>query len=195
MREAKDDGKKALNILRKHYLGTSTSRVMSLYVELTTLKMAQDENVTDYLIRAEKVATSLSNAKENITDSLLVSMVLKGLPPNYRTFSTIVTQRESEFTFMDFKVRLRNFEESEKSQTSQKIHEDAIMQTRSHNMDIKCYSCGKMGHKAPKCRKRMEEERKTYSSNRQNHGCENCKSDTRDTNYYRNKSVKLVNNR
>ena len=75
MREAKDDGKKALAILREHYLGTSKPRIISLYTELTTLRMQEDESVTDYLIRAEKAATSLKNAKEVISDSLLVAMV------------------------------------------------------------------------------------------------------------------------
>ena len=94
IRDASDDGKKALKILREHYLGSSKPRIISLYTELTSLKMKEEESVTDYLIRAEKAATSLKNAKEVISDSLLVAMVLKGLPPSYKTFYSSDTERK-----------------------------------------------------------------------------------------------------
>ena len=53
MRDAKNDGKKAVGILRAHYLGTSMPRIISLYTELTTLQKSSDESVTDYMLRAE----------------------------------------------------------------------------------------------------------------------------------------------
>ncbi|KAK3883860.1 hypothetical protein Pcinc_011828 [Petrolisthes cinctipes] len=115
IREAKDDGKKAIKILREYYMGTSKPRIISLYTELTSLKMEGNESVTDYLIKAEKAATSLKSANEVIIDSLLVAMVLKGLPHSYKTFATVVTQREKEWTFMEFKVQLRSYEETEKA--------------------------------------------------------------------------------
>ena len=34
IRDAKDNGKKALKILREHYLGTSKPRIIALYTEL-----------------------------------------------------------------------------------------------------------------------------------------------------------------
>ena len=37
MRDAQDDGRKALKILRAHYTGTGKPRVISLYMELTSL--------------------------------------------------------------------------------------------------------------------------------------------------------------
>ena len=39
MQDAKDDGKAALKILRDHYRGSSKPSVISLYTELTSLKM------------------------------------------------------------------------------------------------------------------------------------------------------------
>ncbi|KAK3876346.1 hypothetical protein Pcinc_018858 [Petrolisthes cinctipes] len=64
IREAKDDVKKAIKILREYYMGTSKPRIISLYTELTSLKMEGNESVTDYLIKAEKAATSLKSANE-----------------------------------------------------------------------------------------------------------------------------------
>lgn len=64
MREAADDGRKALKILREHYAGKGKPRVISLYTELTSLQKAADESVTDYIIRAETAITALRNAED-----------------------------------------------------------------------------------------------------------------------------------
>lgn len=62
MRNAADDGRKALKILQDHYASDGKPRIKALYTELTSLKMSE-ETVTDYIIRAEKAVTSLRNAK------------------------------------------------------------------------------------------------------------------------------------
>lgn len=80
IRDSQDDGKKALAILREHYLGSSKPRIISLYCELTSLKKRESENVTDFMLRAEKSATLLNQAGEKVSDKLLVAMLLKGLP-------------------------------------------------------------------------------------------------------------------
>ena len=61
MREAVDDGSKALKILRSHYASQDKPRIIALYTELTSLKKESGETVTDYIIRAEKTVTSLRN--------------------------------------------------------------------------------------------------------------------------------------
>ena len=43
MRDAKDDGKKALEILRQHYAGSGKQRIISLYTQLTSLQKQQHE--------------------------------------------------------------------------------------------------------------------------------------------------------
>ena len=68
MRDAADDGRKALTILRDHYAGVGKPRVISLYTELTSLVKFSSETVTDYVIRAETAAAALKNCGENITD-------------------------------------------------------------------------------------------------------------------------------
>jgi len=53
VRNAKDDGRKAFKILKEHYASIQKSRVLSLYEQLTTVKMNDTEDITDYLIRAK----------------------------------------------------------------------------------------------------------------------------------------------
>ena len=108
MREANNDGKKALEILDEHYVGKSKPRIISLYTTLTTLSL-KDESVTDYLIRAESASAALKTAGETVSDALLIAMVLKGLPPEYGTFCEVINQKDTQ-TFADFKTAIRSFE-------------------------------------------------------------------------------------
>ena len=194
MRDAKDDGRKPIEILREHYVGEGKPRVIALYTELTSLKMSEDCGLTDYVLEAETAAMSVKSAGEEISDSLLVAMVLKGLPTQYNTFKTVVTQRERKMSFTEFKVALRSFEETEKcQQPSASGVIDRVMtaqptqQTRSNSSAgraaptnpsvITCYACGKIGHKSYDCRLGKTTKR----------CCANCKSATHDTAYCRRK--------
>ena len=76
--------------------------------------MAGDENVIDYILRAETAATSLKTAGKTISGSLLIAMILKGLPQTlFKSLSAVVTQKDKEMSFAEFKVALRSFEETE----------------------------------------------------------------------------------
>ena len=62
MREASDNGREALRILRDHYAGKGKPRIISLYTELTSLRKEHNEGVTDFIIRTEATVTALRNA-------------------------------------------------------------------------------------------------------------------------------------
>ena len=92
MREAPNDGKKAFRILKDHYRPKGKPRIIALYTKLTRLNKNHNECMTDYIIRAETTASSLCDAGETVSDGLLIAMVLKGLPANYKPFAAVVTQ-------------------------------------------------------------------------------------------------------
>lgn len=83
MRDAKDDGTEALQILRNHYMGKSKPRVIALYTALTSLQKGHVESITEYVLPAETAAASLKSADEIVSVSLLIAMVLNGLPEDY----------------------------------------------------------------------------------------------------------------
>lgn len=167
IREAKDDGRKALAVLREHYQGKGKPRIIALYTELTSLKKAENETMTDYTIRAETAATALKAAEEVISDGLLIAMVLKGLPSKYKTFSTVVIQREKQMSFGDFKTALRNHEENDKCCRPEE-NGDNVMYVKK-KFDGKCFKCDKKGHKSSDCWMKSEK------------WCNKCKTKTHNT--------------
>ena len=113
MRDAKNDGRKSMKLLREHYAGKGKPRVISLYTELTSLSKTPEQSATEYMLNAERISTSLLSAGETISDSLVIAMLLKGLPSDYQAFIAVVTQsEETHKEFSKFKVALKNFEDT-----------------------------------------------------------------------------------
>lgn len=106
MRDAADDGRKALKILREHYAGKGKPRVISLCTELTSLQKAVNERFTDDVIRTDTAITALRNAEETLSDGLLIVMILKGLSDSFKPFSINITQSDEKLTFTKLNLNL-----------------------------------------------------------------------------------------
>ena len=64
IRDAKDDCRQALKILREFYIGNTKPRIIDLYTELTSLviDIGTIEGITDYIFAAATACTSLQSA-------------------------------------------------------------------------------------------------------------------------------------
>ena len=69
-------------------------------------------------IRAERAATGLNAAGENITDNLVIAMILKGLPEEYKPFVVVHTQIDKVKTLTEFKAAVRTYASTEASRSS-----------------------------------------------------------------------------
>ena len=184
IRDANDQGKEALNILRSHYRPKGKSRIITLYHELTSLTLTPGESMTDFIIRAETAANALRQIGETVSDSLLISMVLKGLPSSYTSFVTVTTQRESQQSFSEFKESLRNQEESVTHQDNPAV---MSLQRKPQNQRW-CSSCKSNSHSTEACytKKPSTDPSPSSASGRHynyNHNrfCTKCKSKSHDT--------------
>ena len=177
MRDAKDKGREAMDMLRNHYRGKGKQRIISLYTELTSLVKRQNESVTDYLLRAENASTALNDAGEKVSDGLLVAMVLKGLPSDFKSFVAVITQSDKTWTFRELKASLRDYEDTEKSRNEDS--ENSIMKANFQRQQsvIICHICGVQGHKSPQC----PENPKNKKPKKSKKWCSHCKKNNHNT--------------
>lgn len=139
--------------------------------------MGEGETTTDDIIRAETTATSLKAAGEVISDGLLVAMTLKGLLTSYKTFATIVMQKETPMAFSEFKVALRNHEENERCcNNGDGGNTDGIMSAtngsyKPNKFQGKCFKCRRKGHRSSDC----------YSKKVADKWCQRCKNNSHNT--------------
>ena len=186
IRDADNQGKEAYDMLVTHYVGASKPRIISQYLELTTLIKSELESITEYVIRAETAAARLKQAGEQISEKLLIAMIIKGLPESFRPFTTIINSVD-DIKFSKFKSQLRDFEENEAARTSHMSNKDDVYK-------LTCHQCGVSGHIAPKCPRRRSQPQ-NLSSSRQGQGsrpslqkrtnkwCDYCRTRTHNTEY------------
>lgn len=170
MRDARDDGRKALQILRAHYAGTGSQRIISLWNQISSLQKQKSEDLTDYIIRAETLQNAIKSAGEIVSDSLLIACVMKGLPTVYKPFTVVITQSDSVKTFQQFKISIRNFEENERASCSTFDSSGSSIMKAKHDSDedptaamkamqisgkpkgkLICFSCNILGHRWEQC--------------------------------------------
>ena len=142
----KPNGTAAWRELQNYFKSKERPRIHQLLNKLTNLKLDSSESIRDYLVRAEELQLNLSEVNENVSDQMLCSVVLKGLPQQFANFVTVFKFSHELKSFLDLKRDLLNFDsESNLKGTDQG--------SSSHfSKDVKCFKCGKFGHKQAQCR-------------------------------------------
>ena len=150
--ECKGNGPEAWKWLKAHFSSSETPRVMNLLEQLTSLSLKPTEEMTDYLIRAETLSSSLEVAGEKISEKLLVSVVLKSLPDSYEYFETVHDFSKTPTPFSDLKKALKNFPDSQNvkdcGNSSNTMSEAALFVSRDtpKKYSGKCFRCNKSRH-------------------------------------------------
>ena len=105
--DCKNDGPKAWIELKNRFKSSAKPRIMTLMTQLTSLKLGPSESMETYLNRAREISYNLSEVQEPVSDSMLTSLVLRGLPEQYNSFVTV--QNFSTCDFAETRRKLQTF--------------------------------------------------------------------------------------
>ena len=131
----------------------SNCRVLTLNTNLCNLQM-ETKSLTEYVSKAERLSTNLKSCNDTVSDSMLIAMVMQGLPETYSSFIVLITQSSKEYTFLEFKATIHNFNKNMKSRNDVSLdRKDNVMHSKEHysKKEIKCFECKKIGHYARNC--------------------------------------------
>ena len=103
--DCKNDGPKAWKELKDRFKSAAKPRVMTLMGQLTSLKLGPTESIESYLNRAREVSYNLHEVNEPVSDSMLTSLVLRGLPEQYNSFVTMQSFSTADFAEMRRKLQ------------------------------------------------------------------------------------------
>ncbi|XP_063609275.1 uncharacterized protein LOC134783360 [Penaeus indicus] len=189
-REARDDGVKALAVLRKYYMRETNHRLNALWRTFIN-KRLEEGSVTQYLSSMEETVAALRESGESVSDRLIVATTLKGLPPKYKNFVDVANQRDPSYDYPGLKTALFSHEDhlKENSDTERVM----VTQGNSTANQKRCFKCGEPGHFASKCNKGGEFKRvNKYQNNKK--WCELHRSRTHNTSECRTKNPRKNNN-
>ena len=90
LRPYKGDSPRAWKVLCEKYRSFQWPRLQCLIEKLTSLRKENSETVGEYVTRAEEYQYELKQEGEEVTEKILTSLKMKGLPKEFNTFVTLV---------------------------------------------------------------------------------------------------------
>ena len=153
------DGAKAWRLLQQRYSNVEKPTVVSLVRQISRLQLNENEKLSEYFIRAQELMSRLTEAGENISETLFNALVINGLPEKYEHF-IVQESFNPAANFTELRTRLQNYDDS-RLQRSQA--EDSATAMHSGNTSGNkgpskpkedCFVCGYPGHFAKQCSKR-----------------------------------------
>ena len=93
-------------------------------------------NRIEYLTRADDMQYKLTIVIEGVSDKIIVSLILKGLPKENESFTILVKKSKVERTLEDILSVLINFDNKKVKRKTENVF---------LNKKRKCFNCQKMG--------------------------------------------------
>ena len=154
------DGAKAWRLLQQRYSNVEKPTVESLVRQISRLQLDENEKLSEYFIRAQELMSRLTEAGENISETLFNALVINGLPEKYEHF-IVQESFNPAANFTELRTRLQNYDDS-RLQRSQAEEDSATAMHSGNTSGNKgpskpkgdCFVCGYPGHFAKQCSKR-----------------------------------------
>ena len=145
------DGVEAWKTILGKHRSTERPRIQTLLTQLAGLKMAPGEKMTDYLTRAEGIRLDLQEADEMTSNAIISAKVLKGLPPTFESFATVLNFGPRR-GYEEMKQDIINFANT-RAEPGTDVASTAFHSSGGNSSrKITCFKCQKEGHIARDCR-------------------------------------------
>ena len=167
LRPYKGKGSRAWEILCKRFKSAERPRLQQLISDLTSIRMKANESVVDYITRAEKLQYNLDGVYECLSEKMFVSIILKGLPKEFKTFCTFIKFSKDDKSLNEIRKDLLNFESDHWNEKEETEH-SFISRTKTY------FRCNKTGHIAAHCKSKLVNKVNQSSSDRPPVKCFRC---------------------
>ncbi len=128
----KSSSQEVWNTLEERFTSTARSNVLSLKLELQSIKKTGNETVSTYLQRIKTVRDKLSAVGVHSDHEELIHVILKGLPKEYAPFASAIRTRDTILPLEKLSVLLQT-EEQSMSEATESLSNSALAMFVSHN--------------------------------------------------------------
>ena len=123
------DGAKGWRLLQQRYSNVEKPTVASLVRQLSRLQFGEEEKLHEYFIRSQELMSRLTEAGENMTETLFNALVINGLPERYEHF-VVQESFNPASTFTELRTRLQNYEDSRKQRKQPEVDSQCTPEIR-----------------------------------------------------------------
>lgn len=185
VREALDDPVKLWKLTEKRLNhGNLRGYVMKLYIELFRSHYQETDTPEKFIQRLTNLRDQLTIVKETVSDIVMISLLLGGLPEEFQHAKAVIYNSE-KLTFFEACHRIQaetaipkytttpGYQEAHYSRINQQPHpsqQPRPTQQSESKPDIICFYCKKPGHVKNDCRKlkrKLQKEQKEQKESKQ----------------------------
>jgi hypothetical protein len=132
-------------LLSDLHLLNSYSRIRGLIKAVTRLSLLRGEVINDYIVRAMALQIQLRSANEPVSEMIIITSILGGLPREYITIVAILEAEDSTLTISSIQAKLCAMEQSIRDNRIT-FPDATALSAGSH-----CEHCRKPGHSSDQC--------------------------------------------
>lgn len=168
---------------------TSPCSVVMLYEKFFSYSKKPNVNVTTFISEIEELNAQLRNAGEILSPNLLMTKIIRALPPEYSSFrSAWESTEKSERTLENLRARL--VIEEDRLENSQEVEIAEALAARNYKVEkgksvshkkamknvskvtkFPCYSCGQKGHWKKDCPQNKSQAFNCFNGNWESKEC------------------------
>ena len=106
-----------------------------------------EDSVMNFVTKVQNMVAEIKQHKEEIPEKMVITKIIMALPEKFKHFSSAwESVADEQRTLSNLTARLLVEEERLKTK------EETVALTAKNQSSVKCYSCGKIGHKKYQCR-------------------------------------------